>query len=182
MKKGAVIVLLGLAGCVASPDAFPVETYENDRIYLNVRGVRVHPVFAAPDAGSHIESQLPVTPQKALAAWAKNRFHGASDSSPVSAVITISDASLTQETKAADNWLQPDMTKYDLSYRVEIKFLRGAQPEFKRSVWGTETREIWKRASREKQRRAWADMMNAMLEKTDAQIVADIPKAYLTDE
>lgn len=173
-------MLLGLAGCAAQTPAFQVETYEGERIYLNVRDVRVHPAFTAPAGGGHIESRLPLTPQQALETWAKNRFFGAARASGISAIVTISDASLTQQIKPAG--FGPDMVQYTLSYRVELTFLKGIQPEFKRAIGGTETRELLKRAPESKHRHAWADMINTMLEKADAAVTADIPKTYLTDE
>lgn len=180
MTRWGFVLLLGLAGCAAQTPAFQVETYEGERLYLNVRDVRVHPAFTAPAAADHIESSPPVTPQRALETWAKNRFFGAARASNISAIITIADASLTQRVQPAG--LRPDMVQYTLSYRIELAFLKGIQPAFKSSVGGTETREVLKLAPESRHRHAWADMINAMLEKADAAVAADIPKAYLMDE
>ncbi len=179
----SVVLGLFLVGCQAPElHRFRVNTLTEERtIPLSVGDIRVVSEVQQYDRMPHIEKTLPVTPERALTEWAENRFTAADISSPVTAVITIEKADMTQQEEKGANWYTLDNDSYKLTYKVAIEFERRDKTLYRYDVDGWESSSLPQRSSIADKEKTFMKMMNAMVRKVNQQITDAIPDTFRAD-
>ena len=145
LALGFIACMVALSACATPPPPqFPELTYTHlPTITLGVAKIEVVSTSKKSDAAPHIEISMPVTPEKAVRNWARDRLR-ASGVSGVAKVI-IENASVTETELARSKGLKGVFTteqsqRYDANLKVSIR-LEGvprvseafAQAEIKRS-------------------------------------------------
>lgn len=168
-----------IMGCEAPQiKPFTLDLCQNKpKVVLHVGDVTVHSDLTKYDRLPHIESKMPIPPEKALSDWAQNRFYAANMSSPVTAVVTIQEAYMIQ-TVEPQNWYTLDNITYKLTYALSLDFKKEGQTVHHQDLKGWESVSIPKRSSLIEKEAAWQKMMNAMIQKIDHQIISGIPTEF----
>lgn len=174
------IIGLFLIGCQAPRlNHFKVKTLTDERpIELNAGAVRVDSTVMRYDRKPHIEESLPVSPAEALEEWANHRFEAAEITSPVTVVMRIRQADMTEREEKGANWYTLDNYTYRLTYQVTMSFEQEGRILYKHSVEGWESSSLPQRSSMADKESVWLKMMNAMIRKVNQQMIEAVPDRF----
>ncbi len=129
MKKLVIAFLSIITISACAKNANIIKTYtpprftNQEQIKLNVESINTQSEFSPTFTRPNVEHLLPISIEKTTRIWADDRLEAASPSSSKQAVITIKDASVTEELIKSQKFLQKDQLKYIAKLHVELKVI-----------------------------------------------------------
>lgn len=151
-------------------------------VAVHVQNVRIDSETMHYNRKPHIEYTLPVSPEEALTEWAEHRFEAVNMTSPVTLVITISKADMTEQEEKGANWYTLDNYAYRLTYQVTMTFEQNGKILYQHTVDGWESSSLPQRSSIADKEAVWLKMMNAMIRKVNQQMTEAIPARFRVSE
>lgn len=173
-------IFFAILGCQA-PELknFSVNTFQNGpRVGVNVSDIQIKSETTKYDRLPHIENKMPITPEKALKDWIRNRFYAGNPSTSTIAVVTVQKAYMTQTDDPQETWYVYNNVNYRLTYALSVDFMKDGDVIHHQNLEGFETVSIPKRSSLAEKEAAWQKMMNAMIQKVDNQVFSKIPSEF----
>ncbi len=177
----SLVAALSFLGACEAPhlSSFEVNTFQNQSpVTLNVGAIEVVSEVQQFDRLPYINEKMPVTPEDALRSYVDNRFYAIDMSSPVTAVVTIQKAYMTQKDEDGENWYTLDNIAYKLSYALTLEYKDGDEVLYTQKVDGWESSSLPQRSSLADKEAVWQKMMNTMLQKTDRQLNGTLPERF----
>ncbi len=181
-----LMVMTGLTSCTTPPPPqFPELTFTHlPQITLGVARIEIVDNFTPPSDPKHVENRMPVTPEKALRNWARDRLQ-ANGVSGVARFI-INNAAVTETPLVLKKGLSGVFTteqshRYDAGVDVEVRLEgvpRVTQAFAKAAVNRSQT--IPEDASINVREETWFDLTEQVMKDFDPQMSASIRK-HLAD-
>ena len=182
----SLVAILGLAACSTQPaPQYPELTYNHmPKIVLGVAEIQIVSMATQTSGAKHVEVQMPVSPETALRAWARDRLQANGVSGVAKFIIETASVTETdlKKTKGLKGLITKDQSqRYDSKIRATVK-LEGvprvtqafAQAEVSRSQSITEDATINDREQ------LWFSLTEATMKDFDPIMSASIRK-HLAD-
>lgn len=175
MRPLFLLAILLLCGCAApQPPAFRLP--DTPSVMLNASDVRILSRVMAFDKLPHIERSMPHPPEAVLRSFVRQRFLAAAES-PLTAVVTLEEASLTQR-ESPQKWYVFNNTVYELTYRVRLGFWQDGREIYHQTVGGFEKESLPSKSSLSAKETLWQHMLGSMVEKLGGQIATLLPPEF----
>lgn len=113
---------LAIAGCTSSPPATPkwppIRVVQGQPFAMNVARVEVRAEYQPPGGPTHVEGEIPISPEQAIQQWAQDRMQPIGSANIIR--VVINDAEATETPLPVQNGLQSAFTTQQAA-RIDIK-------------------------------------------------------------
>ena len=181
MKKVLLVMVLFLTACIHSYDNPPqMKDYSQvPLIELPVKRINTVSDIGQMEQLPHVESQMQLTPEKALKNWALIRLRPNYQTSHKAEFI-IEKAEMIRDDAPEKNIFTYDNYKYTLSYQVTVRILDEKGLLIKSiTVDGFTSRKLPQRASFAQRDNMFAQMLFDMEEQLDSRMAEEIKQNLL---
>lgn len=178
MKKIIAFVCLGLlTACMTlpSPKMFVQDGRETDAVQLRANSLRVVSNVHYSDAYPNVEYKMPINPEQALITWAYNHFRANDMNTPVTATLTINQASMTGTNVPTPSIFTYDNIEYRLDYNVTLTFENRGEVINEYTAVGYEMETMPARKAIDFAPKTWEKMLNRMIDKLSVKLNEGVP-------
>ena len=178
MKKWWICFLIFLMGCLDAPQRAFQLNQETPVYSLDVQKTEVVSLAHSFDTNTHIENEIPTTPEEAIIQWNENHLK-ATQKGDKKLVIVIHKINMITEEKI-NSWFKHDEEIYTLNYSLEIQLRQEKKVIQNSTVSGKGFITLAKKSSLSAKEEGWAWLIQKMLDHLQTKLQTDFKNVIIS--